>query len=747
MQENNNRKQRRIGLIITLIINLIIVGYIAITEFHKDTQDIQQVSVRDIRLLYLVFGIACFFFAAFMDYSKYRRMIMVAEGRDDRRGALECALLGKYYDNVTPFGAGGQPFQIHYLKKRGYTAGTSGAAPMVSFLTQQIAFVLIGLVVFISNRKILDSILLIRISAYVGLVMYALLPLGILTFAVFPKPFMAVIGWFIRLGGKLRLIKDVEKTSQSVHTSLNDYIKCIRLFKRRPIFFAKLIFLSTLYQVAILSIPFFMLRAFGGSGDWWTTFSLVVYIYAAITIIPTPGNAGAAEGSFYAVFSSLEGGMLFWAMIAWRVLVYYSWLICGLIVIARSTVSGGRGQTDAPQKEGQLRIALFIDAFFPTVDGLIRTVDAYARHLRAKGQEVFVVCPQQEGADYSTLPYPVYTVPSVRMPGFHFRVPVGAATRELKKLFAESTPDVIHVHSPFFGGRLALRLGKKYHIPVVATFHSKYYDDARLITHSKLLAKITVNYVVDFFAKADYAWACSPATAQTLRSYGYNGEIYVMENGVELSAIPAQTEALRKTAVEAFSLPENRKTLLFAGPLIWQKNLRLILDTMKLLVTADPSYLLILAGEGYHSDAIAAYAKELGLDSYVRFLGAVKDSTLLYGLYSYADLLFFPSLYDNAPLVLREAAAAGLPALLAEGSNSAEVVRDGTNGYTAEATCEAMAARVQKIFAEGNLAAVGEAARKTIPIDWSEIVDRVLLSYRTGAKEGHRVFLDIPKAE
>ncbi len=53
-----------------------------------------------------------------------------------------------------------------------------------------------------------------------------------------------------------------------------------------------------------------------------------------------------------------------------------------------------------------------------------------------------------------------------------------------------------------------------------------------------------------------------------------------------------------------------------------------------------------------------------------------------------------PSLYDNAPMVVREAAALNTPSLLIRGSSAAEVVQDGENGLLAENTTEDVAARL-----------------------------------------------------
>lgn len=738
MAQDKETKKRRTGLVITLIVNILIVVYIAMTEFGNS--EVENVKASDINILYLAFGVLCFGIAVLADYLKYRRMLMLTEGRFDRKGALECALLGKYYDNVTPFGAGGQPFQIHYLKKRGYSSGTSAAAPAMGFLTQQVAFVIAAAVVLISNRSVMQSVPLLNITAYVGLLLYTLLPLAIIMFAFVPKPFKAMVRGIVKVGGWLHIIKDVDATCDKWLAGIDEYIRCIRLFASHPMVFIKLILFSLMYQVAILSIPFFMLRTFGGTGDWWTVFSLVVYIYAAITVVPTPGNAGAAEGSFYAVFSSLNGGMLFWAMIAWRILVYYSWLVCGIVLIARSTVEP-KARLKTPPKNGSLSVGLFTDIFYPAVDGVIRTVDAYARHINGSGNEAFVVCPKQsKHDDDSKISYEVYRTGSFRIPGF-FAIPFDLSSKKLKERFTANPPDVIHAHSPFSVGKMALRLGRKYHIPVVATFHSKYYDDAYNVTHSKLAAKIMVDSVVNFYTKADYVWACSRATAETLRSYGYNGEIYVMENGIETAEIPQNIDELKEEAAREFSIPKNRKVLLFVGQMIWQKNLKLILDTLKLLVEKDDSYYLLLAGAGYNEHAIKEYAAEIGLVEHTHFLGKIVKRDLLFGVYANADILFFPSLYDNAPLVLREAAAVGVPSLLSRGSNSAEIVEDGVNGYTAEHDPESMAARIEKAYADNSILPVGERAKATIPVDWQVIIERAVTAYRSGSREGHRDML------
>jgi uncharacterized membrane protein YbhN (UPF0104 family) len=78
-----------------------------------------------------------------------------------------------------------------------------------------------------------------------------------------------------------------------------------------------------------MATPFFVLRAFGSSEYFIDTLTKTAYIYAGIAYIPTPGNAGAAEGTFYTIFRDLNSNT-FWGMAIWRFLTYYLFLLLGV---------------------------------------------------------------------------------------------------------------------------------------------------------------------------------------------------------------------------------------------------------------------------------------------------------------------------------------------------------------------------------------------------------------------------------
>ena len=109
-------------------------------------------------------------------------------------------------------------------------------------------------------------------------------------------------------------------------------MKSVKMILKRKKLFIALIAISGIFNILMASIPYFLLTAFGGQMDYIQCFVLTIGVMAAVYFIPTPGNSGAAEGTFYLVFSALSSGYVFWAMLFWRFFSYYIYIIMGPIV-------------------------------------------------------------------------------------------------------------------------------------------------------------------------------------------------------------------------------------------------------------------------------------------------------------------------------------------------------------------------------------------------------------------------------
>ena len=358
-------------------------------------------------------------------------------------------------------------------------------------------------------------------------------------------------------------------------------------------------------------------------------------------------------------------------------------------------------------------IGEFCDVYPPELDGVGMVMKSYVEELTRMGDECYYVAPRGNGGQDCGFRALLYH--GLKMPHEPYHVGVPALDPGYLKKVWDIQFDIVHAHSPFAAGREALRLAKHRKIPIVATFHSKYYDDFYEKTHSRFLAEKGTNVVVDFYNECDEVWAVSEKTAQVLHDYGYQRRIHIMANGTNpCEVLPADiTEVCLR-----YKLRDD-PVFLFVGQMNWKKNIRRVLEAAAIFGQRN-AFQLVMAGQGPNEQAIREYALELGIAGQVVFTGHISDRRLLMALFARADMLVFPSLYDNAPMVVREAASVRTASIVVRGSCAAECIVDGENGLLSEDTSESIAACMETGLREGKR--LGENAQKTIPIAWPEII-------------------------
>ncbi len=374
-----------------------------------------------------------------------------------------------------------------------------------------------------------------------------------------------------------------------------------------------------------------------------------------------------------------------------------------------------------------MKIGLFSETFLPVMDGVGRTVQAYAYALCAMGHEVTVSAPMYEAGYRGGWPFQLVDWKSRPVPGArHYRMGMGILDGNYQKRMKEIKLDIVHAHTPFSAGLAAWYAARRRDAPLVYTFHSKYYDDFYKATRSRTLSRAGIAYLVRFMRCCDEVWAVSEPAARVVREYGFSGPVRVMPNGVEIRSPNAQASS---AAALRFGLGD-APALLFAGQMDWKKNILLILMAAALLRRRGLIFRLILAGQGKDMEGIRRKTRELGLEEITVFTGHLTDTAELDALYQRADLFLFPSLYDTAGLVVREAAAMGTPSVLIRGSDAADVIVDGGNGFLCENDPESLARILAETLSDKErLAHVGRNARETLPKGWDEIVKDVVRQY------------------
>ena len=336
--KGHSKLVKRIGLLLFILMNAAVIWYTASLEFSGDAPPPERFTFTS--MLFLLGGILCLVIVLACETFKYMLMMKHLGEKVSLRHAFSTAALGKYYDCITPSGAGGQPFQIYYLHANGYSDGAASAMPLSGFFTMQFGFVFLALITFIFGNGDFNATGLtgIKITAYFGAIAYTVVPVMIIISGVAPKIAMKIVAFFVKIGAFLRIVKKPNHTIMRAVRTLNNYSANLKKITYDKALLIKLLLLSALFQLAMCSMPFFVVRTFGGNLGYFEALFMCVYIQAAISLIPTPGNSGAAEGSFYMVFSSLGTAGTFWAMLIWRFLCYYSFIIIGVLIYGVNAV-------------------------------------------------------------------------------------------------------------------------------------------------------------------------------------------------------------------------------------------------------------------------------------------------------------------------------------------------------------------------------------------------------------------------
>jgi glycosyltransferase involved in cell wall biosynthesis len=374
-------------------------------------------------------------------------------------------------------------------------------------------------------------------------------------------------------------------------------------------------------------------------------------------------------------------------------------------------------------------IGLFNDSYPPVVDGVARVVLNYARELEARGDTCYVITPEIPGTE-DIYRHNLLTFSSFPAPGRkEYRFGLGTADIPFWNKVKDIPFDILHSHSPFSAHLVASALAKRTGTPLVSTFHSKYRDDfCQVVKNEKLVDAVVVKGIVRTYDRVDEVWTVNGASSETLRGYGYNGHIHVMENGCDIE--PAEPDPAISAEIRARFGLSDAPILMYIGQHTVQKNLPMLVDALERLHAAGKDFNMLFIGDGALRTELMDRVRQNGLDRKIVFTGIIRDRELIKKIYLSSYALVFPSLYDTSSLVPREAAACVCPTIFVEGSSTAEGIVHQQNGFLAPGAAPAFAESLAALLSAPALRdTVARCARETLYRSWTDAVDTAYHRY------------------
>ncbi len=268
-----------------------------------------------------------------------------------------------------------------------------------------------------------------------------------------------------------------------------------------------------------------------------------------------------------------------------------------------------------------MRIMIITDAWYPQINGVVRTLTAMQSHLKAMGDEVMMVTPEA----FNSIPCPTY--PEIRL--------AFAGPSSIERALKRFMPCAIHIATEGPLGLAARRMCIKRGLPFTSAFHTRFpeYIEARF--------RIPANWVYPalrwFHGRSSVVMAPTPTVVSNLTERGFKN-VQPWGRGVDLALFGAGEKA---------EIEGKRPILLSVGRVAVEKNISAFLDL-------DIEGTKVVVGDG-------PLLKELRRQyPDVLFVGA-KHGKELASYYRAADVFVFPSRTDTFGLVMLEALASGTP--------------------------------------------------------------------------------------
>ena len=372
-----------------------------------------------------------------------------------------------------------------------------------------------------------------------------------------------------------------------------------------------------------------------------------------------------------------------------------------------------------------MRIGMMTDGYLPHISGITNHILLSKRYFEEQGHEVFVFTFGDE--DYEDNDPRVIRSPGLPLADTGFYINLRYNLRAQRVL---RTMDIVHVHHPFFSGRLALRYCPSRNIPVVFTNHTRYdlYAQAYVPALPEGLSEpFLKTYLSSFCQSCDLVIAPSSGVREVLRRFGVKAHIEVVPNGVDLSPFSCDPEPINRAKI---GFADSDILLVYTGRLGPEKNLPFLLRAFAGIAKSYDDVGLLIVGSGPEYDNLVDRVQYMGIADRVEFTGLVPYQELPKYLAA-ADAFVTASVTEVHPLSVIEAQAAGLPVLGINSPGVSDTVKDGETGMLVQEEDLALftAKMVRLVTDRVGLERMGDNAREAAQAYTYERTSQILLTH------------------
>ena len=337
-----------------------------------------------------------------------------------------------------------------------------------------------------------------------------------------------------------------------------------------------------------------------------------------------------------------------------------------------------------------MKIAMMTNNYKPFTGGVPISIERLAKGLEALGHDVTIFAPtyrtdsDTDNGEEKIFRYKTFLnhfVGGIVLPN--------PFDKEIVAEFEKEKFDLIHVHHPMLIGRTAVYLAKRYDIPLVFTYHTRYEQYVKSYSGGRINLDSVMPYYLHTFMKN-----CSFVFAPTRGMKHYlsdvckvsSGKIGILPTGVKKAYFQGNEKAINdiKQRYDAEGMP----LLLTVSRMAGEKNVEFLLNSLvRVKDLYGDSFRVLMVGDGPDKEYLEEKSTELGLQKQVIFTGCVPNEEIA-PYYQAADGFIFASKTETQGIVILEAFAGGTPVVALRASGVEDLVMDGDNGILTEENIE-----------------------------------------------------------
>ena len=324
-------KKYGINILILIFVSLIIMYLVLKDNFYEIVQNLQNSNIFYL-ILALIFMII---YILFQSLSMHLYLIELDKNYKfkDTFLLMFCAL---FFNAITPFSSGGQPFQMYLLNKQGIDISKSGNALLQNFLSYQLSLTILGTIAIISNKylNIIPSTSLLKKIVVIGFIVNLLVLLLIIFLSKAKKINTKVFNKIFNFIFSFKFIKNREILKEKANKKIDEFYESNNYFKNNKYILLKATMLNLCGLLIFYLIPFIIYKSVSTAKSITIIESIICssYTYFVGSFVPIPGGTGGLEYAFIEFFNVFNiSSITYTCMILWRFITYYLSMILGSI--------------------------------------------------------------------------------------------------------------------------------------------------------------------------------------------------------------------------------------------------------------------------------------------------------------------------------------------------------------------------------------------------------------------------------